>query len=148
MHRRREQLAAAFAFDKVEQVTDHPAGTKQEYRSLAREFPAMLSACRLPAAVAFLRAKGGGQHQHLYNHLQAWSFEHDESSGVFGDTPANLLLAIRTADNRTLRRMERSAIRIATWLKRAAEVVDKSSQTRAPKDGGDTPALTAVGGGS
>lgn len=116
MYRRRDQLAAAYAFQVV---GNRPS---EKYRSLVRELPTLLATCRLPATVAFLKAKGGDEHSALHDHLKGWLYGQDEASGVFGLSHPDLIDGIRAIDSRTLRRMERSAVRLATWLKRAAEV--------------------------
>lgn len=140
MYRRRDQQAAAFAFNVV------AINPTDEYRSLVRKLPAMLAMCRLPATVTFLQAKekgehaeGKGAHADILDHLSKWLYEQDDASGAFGQKHADLVTGIREADSTTLRQMERSVARIATWLKRAAEV-----NSQAGAQGG--PGTDTVGG--
>ena len=107
----RDQKLAAYAADCISEVKSNQA----EFKSLVRNFPALVMSNGLGQALAFLKAKGKPAHKELYKFVSAWV------SAVYGKKGGDLLTLIIENDSLKYRRATQEAMAIAGWLKRFAE---------------------------
>jgi len=132
-----EQERASLAWEQVKQVAS--GGQLDGYRSLVREFPAMVQSMGLGQSVAFLMAKGEGSHRELLNHLSEWLL--DKSP-----VPWTAVASEGDGANRLIERLlqqtppvwwaaEREAIEFAIWLKRFAEALYESQKAKPASQG-------------
>lgn len=89
-------------------------------RSLVRRVPALIRSSGLGQTIAFLAAKGGGEHQWLSETLKKWLLE---ESGFFSPNGSPSLLHWLTtqANMYDYRRATAEALEYLRWLKRFAE---------------------------
>lgn len=113
-----EQKRAASAWTCI-QIIDGRENIQKEYGSWARGLPALIQTNGLGQALAFLKAKGGGnedKHQTLlYKHLSDWV------SLQLTDQKQDLLQWVITQNSGAYRRATREALAYALWLRRFAE---------------------------
>jgi len=108
----RDQKLAAYAADCISTVKKED---QAEFKSLVRNFPALVMSNGLGQALAFLKAKGKPAHKELYKFVSAWV------SAVYGKKGGDLLTLIIENDSLKYRRATQEAMAIAGWLKRFAE---------------------------
>lgn len=101
---------AKFAFDEVKKILAH----QSKFRSLARSFPTLVQVNGLTAAVAFLYAKGKGEHQILYEILS-------KRLCVLGDEKIELIDMISNMGSNELRFATTEVMALLVWIKRFAE---------------------------
>lgn len=106
-----EQQRAKKAWGDIQAIKC--ASFAQEYRSLARSFPAYILTNGLAVALAFLKAKGGQEHQELYGHLQAWLARFAKGK--------DLLETLLESDTYLYMQVTEEALAFVVWLKRFAE---------------------------
>ncbi len=116
-----DQKRAELAEQKV------PSSPSEKYRSIVRNFPAMVQSMGIGQAIAFLMAKKDDKgHQDLLHHITEWLFR---DNAVPWTSPAP---ATATEDDKLLKRLllhdsavwwaaEREAIEFSIWLKRFTE---------------------------
>lgn len=112
----REQDRAKDAWDVVERV---PHDARDEYGRWARKLPAMIQTNGLGAALAFLRAKGGGDPKKaqrlLYGDVSKWV------TSSLGASQSDLLRWILESGSSTYRQATTEALAYAIWLRRFVE---------------------------
>jgi len=108
----RDQKLAAYAADCISEVKSNQA----EFKSLVRNFPALVMSNGLGQALAFLKAKGKPAHEQLYKFVSEWV-----SAVVYGKKGEDLLTLIIASDSLKYRRATQETMAIAGWLKRFAE---------------------------
>jgi CRISPR-associated protein Cmr5 len=118
-----DQERAQATYKNVTAVDQHPkVKLKSRYSALARKAPAMIQTNGLGQALAFLRAKDGGEKNSadwmLYDHISTWVMDR------MGQDPAgNLLEWIIRKESSTYRRATNEAMAFLSWLKRWAEAI-------------------------
>jgi len=118
----KSQRMAQAAYSRVmahQPVTD-------EYRSFAREFPALVHTCGLAQAVAFARAKGGAQEIYV-NDLAAVL---TAAGHTQVDTVADLARQTQIQPLNHYLRLSRDTLTAAVWLKRYVEAVVKDRKAK------------------
>ena len=130
-----DQQRAAFAWDKVSALS----GSKvyRDYRSLARQLPAMVQTNGLAQTLAFLLTAGEAK-KSLYQHLQQWLCG-TAPYPVYptnADKEINLMRRLTNGDSLTLRHATLEVQALALWLKRFAEALDtEATETTAAMTG-------------
>jgi CRISPR-associated protein Cmr5 len=122
-----DQKMAQEAFRLVSD-NDFRRGKNEQYRSLAKSFPALIHSCGLAQAVAFAYVKNSD----YVNNLAA----------VIGVAEAhitsqNLAEQSRTAEIAEYIRLSRHAISAASWLKRYTSVFDDEMYDNTAANAGD-----------
>lgn len=120
-NRTRDQELAKYAADCIASID-----TKQkEFKSLVRNFPALIMTSGLSQALAFLNAKHEDQHNYLYKFISKWI-----SKKIYDQESDNVLPLIITNDSLKYRHALQEAMDLATWLKRFAEakITDQGEQ--------------------
>lgn len=107
----RNNERAKFAYDKLKKI---PTEQQAKFRSLARSFPTMVQVNGLTAAVAFLFAKGTGEHKKLYDIIS-------EEVGISVDEKSKLMDAILKMEGDELRLKTSEVMALLVWIKRFAE---------------------------
>ena len=110
-----EQRRAKVAWQDVSEAKDKVGkGDQSEYKTRAKNLPAMIQINGLGTAMAFLKSKPSKDaYQLIYRHLSKWV----TSEGKYDD----LMDMIRDVDMATYRRATTEAIEYAIWLKRYVE---------------------------
>jgi CRISPR-associated protein Cmr5 len=120
-----QQRRATDAYNKVEQIKAlKDEKTKKEYGSLVRGLPAMILTDGLGQALAFLRAKAGGEinaHHYAYNHLSSWV------SAWSGNEGKDLLELVLSKSTNEYRQYTNEALAYLHWLKRFVESANLKS---------------------
>jgi len=115
-----EQRRAAAALSSIDSVVGK--NYDREYRSLVRSFPAYVLTNGLAPALAFLKSKGGPEHEELYRQLSDWVPKE------LGLSSGELLDVILQQNSYAYMRTTREALAFVVWLKRFAEAKIQSKQ--------------------
>lgn len=120
-----QQQRAASAFQQVEMIdrdTSIPDKQKKEYGSLARGFPAMIQIDGLGHALAFLKAKAGGEknnhHHRLFTHLSVWLAQVPH---LGFDEKGDLLEWLTKQGSATYRQVATETVAYLMWIRRFVE---------------------------
>lgn len=105
-----EQEMAKLAYDCVVKVKNEKF--KNDYKSLVRRLPAMISNNGLLTTVAFLKSKGKDQHKAVLDHLSKW---------LIRDNKEDLLEFLLDSEFSNYMYYTKQAIKFSIWLKRIAE---------------------------
>jgi CRISPR-associated protein Cmr5 len=111
-----EQKRARAAWDNVLAVKEQ--NYKGEYRSLVRSAPADVLTNGLGQTLAFLKAKGKGEHRDLLKHLSQWVCP---QMGWAQDDDLLDKLTEPAASSDVYRRATAETLAYLVWLKRFAE---------------------------
>lgn len=113
-----EQRRAKSAWEHTERAKNHLSDKEQsEYKTRAKNLPAMIQINGLGSTMAFLCSKPKKKaYRQVYDDVSAWVTAHEQLSFT-GD----LLSLIRDEDMSTYRRATTEAIEYAIWLKRYVE---------------------------
>lgn len=114
----KDQERAAKAWICVSDVKDKTF--EKEYKSLAQKMPSYILTNGLGQTLAFLKAKGKGnhadEHEVLYGHLSEWVM-----SQVNGKESDQLMSWVLEKDSVAYRRATTETLAFLNWLKRFAE---------------------------
>jgi len=112
----------------------------EKYRSIVRNFPAMVQSMGIGQAIAFLMAKKEDEgHRELLNHITEWLFK-ENAVPWKSDPPPNakeeekLLQRLLAHESKVWWVAEREAVEFSIWLKRFAEARTPPKSTQAPKE--------------
>jgi len=108
----RQQRRAQLAYSCVLSRVSSQSKGDEEYRQLAKKFPALVHNCGLAQSIAFVQAKEGATGDAYISHL----------TQVMGET-GDLGSTSRSADLMNYQRLTREAIESATWIKRYSEAL-------------------------
>jgi CRISPR-associated protein Cmr5 len=110
----RQQQRAKTAFDCVSSYS----GNLEDYKRLAKRFPALVNTCGLAQACAFVLAKEGVTGREYLSHLQ---------KVMALSSTADLAELSRTSQMVDYQRLSREATESGSWLKRYAEAFIEDS---------------------
>ncbi|MGQ9523231.1 MAG: type III-B CRISPR module-associated protein Cmr5 [Armatimonadota bacterium] len=114
----RQQQYLSWAIDHVKEVADRDKDVREKYLSYCRNLPALVRACGLCQAMAFVEEradpKGGPE-------KQAYAFIRQHAAKVLGYQPDDLLNQIRRAPLEQYLTMTRNLLSAWVYHKRVAE---------------------------
>jgi len=110
----RDQLRALYAYNAVGQVKG--TDSQRDYWNTVAGLGADILGGGLAAALSALERRGNKSGSQVLDHLAGASIP-----GLEGTTAANLAARVRDLDVDTYIRVTREILRVAAWLKRAAQ---------------------------
>lgn len=119
-----DQKRAEFAFRFVQKV---PPPVRKDFLSLARSLPVMFQTNGLLATWAHLLAKKGEEYDKTLDALMEYFGDRGMSTGTDGKAVFHEWIQLASFE---LRRRTAEAIEYAVWIKRAAEALCDTGETR------------------
>jgi len=118
-----DQERAAYAWKRV---VSKDSSCRDKYKSLAKNFPALIMSNGLMQSMAFLERKNGVEHRALLSDVISWF----EVKGLISQDDARqgfdgVMAALSECDSLKYRRATEEAIEILKWIRQMADAAIK-----------------------
>lgn len=134
MSRTLEQIRAAHAYQKVQQLKEQPDEWRKNYVSYIEGLPASILANGLGQTLATLMARGSEAHMVLYRHLEEWLCRQDDRAPYLGEN--DLMGAITAHDRNKYMHAQAEAMEWLSWAKKFAVAILKPPEKPNPERDG------------
>lgn len=117
-----EQQRAAKAWELVSQVKSNPPQYQTAYNSWVKKVPVLILTNGLGQTLAFLKSKGKGERELLYEHISVW-LKTQKLWSPQAQQKTDLLERLINESSATYRRATLETLAFLNWLKRFADAL-------------------------